>query len=120
MGPFAGIYGRCMVGIAAREQLDIPAAMDTFREAYQTATASIGPHSHAARLAGTLLGELLCDTGEIDARIDEILAANADKVQQYRDGKQQLFGFFVGQVMKAMGGKANPQVVNEQLRAKLG
>jgi aspartyl-tRNA(Asn)/glutamyl-tRNA(Gln) amidotransferase subunit B len=60
------------------------------------------------------------DTGEIDARIDEILAANADKVQQYKDGKQQLFGFFVGQVMKAMGGKANPQVVNEQLRARLG
>jgi aspartyl-tRNA(Asn)/glutamyl-tRNA(Gln) amidotransferase subunit B len=59
------------------------------------------------------------DTGEIDARIDEILAANADKVSQYRDGKQQLFGFFVGQVMKAMGGKANPKVVNEQLRAKL-
>jgi aspartyl-tRNA(Asn)/glutamyl-tRNA(Gln) amidotransferase subunit B len=60
------------------------------------------------------------DTGEIDARIDEILAANADKVEQYKAGKQQLFGFFVGQTMKAMAGKANPQVVNERLRAKLG
>ena len=59
------------------------------------------------------------DTGEIDARIDEIIAANADKVPEYKSGKQQLFGFFVGQVMKAMGGKANPKVVNEQLRAKL-
>jgi serine/threonine-protein kinase PknK len=81
MGPFAGIYGRCMVGIAAREQLDIPAAMATFREAYQTATASIGPHSHAARLAGALLGELLCDTGEIDeaARLlDESYALGSD------------------------------------------
>ena len=60
------------------------------------------------------------DTGEIDARIDEILAANADKVAEYGGGKQQLFGFFVGQVMKAMAGKANPGIVNERLRAKLG
>jgi len=60
------------------------------------------------------------DTGAIDAEIDKILAANADKVEQYRAGKQQLFGFFVGQTMKAMAGKANPQVVNERLRAKLG
>jgi aspartyl-tRNA(Asn)/glutamyl-tRNA(Gln) amidotransferase subunit B len=60
------------------------------------------------------------DTGAIDAEIDKILAANADKVEQYRGGKQALFGFFVGQTMKAMAGKANPQVVNERLRAKLG
>ena len=60
------------------------------------------------------------DTGEIDAKIDEILAANADKVAEYKSGKQQLFGFFVGQVMKAMAGKANPQLVNTQLKAKLG
>ncbi|HEY4070639.1 MAG TPA: Asp-tRNA(Asn)/Glu-tRNA(Gln) amidotransferase subunit GatB [Sphingomicrobium sp.] len=59
------------------------------------------------------------DTGAIDEVIDKVLADNADKVQQYKDGKEQLFGFFVGQTMKAMGGKANPQVVNERLRAKL-
>jgi aspartyl-tRNA(Asn)/glutamyl-tRNA(Gln) amidotransferase subunit B len=59
------------------------------------------------------------DTGAIDAEIDKILAANADKVAEYKAGKQQLFGFFVGQTMKAMAGKANPQVVNERLRAKL-
>jgi len=59
------------------------------------------------------------DTGEIDAEIDKILAANADKVAQYKAGKEALFGFFVGQTMKAMAGKANPQVVNERLRAKL-
>jgi aspartyl-tRNA(Asn)/glutamyl-tRNA(Gln) amidotransferase subunit B len=59
------------------------------------------------------------DTGAIDAEIDKILAANADKVTEYKSGKQQLFGFFVGQTMKAMQGKANPQVVNERLRAKL-
>ena len=49
------------------------------------------------------------DTGAIDEAIDKILAANADKVEQYKAGKEALFGFFVGQVMKAMAGKANPQ-----------
>jgi aspartyl-tRNA(Asn)/glutamyl-tRNA(Gln) amidotransferase subunit B len=60
------------------------------------------------------------DTGAIDAEIDKVLAANADKVEQYKAGKEALFGFFVGQTMKAMQGKANPQLVNERLRAKLG
>ncbi len=59
------------------------------------------------------------DSGAIDAEIDRILAANADKVDQYKAGKEALFGFFVGQTMKAMAGKANPGVVNERLRAKL-
>jgi aspartyl-tRNA(Asn)/glutamyl-tRNA(Gln) amidotransferase subunit B len=59
------------------------------------------------------------DTGAIDAEIDKVLAANADKVAQYKSGKEQLFGFFVGQTMKAMAGKANPKLVNERLRAKL-
>ena len=45
---------------------------------------------------------------------------NADKVAEYRSGKDKLFGFFVGQVMKATGGKANPAMVNELLKKKLG
>ncbi|WP_239026530.1 Asp-tRNA(Asn)/Glu-tRNA(Gln) amidotransferase subunit GatB [Novosphingobium decolorationis] len=60
------------------------------------------------------------DTGAIEAEVDKILAANADKVEQYKGGKVALFGFFVGQTMKAMKGKGNPQVVNEILKAKLG
>ncbi len=60
------------------------------------------------------------DTGAIDAEIDKVLAANPDKVEEYRGGKDKLFGFFVGQTMKAMQGKANPQVINELLKAKLG
>jgi aspartyl-tRNA(Asn)/glutamyl-tRNA(Gln) amidotransferase subunit B len=60
------------------------------------------------------------DTGAIDKVIAEILAANADKVAEYRSGKDKLFGFFVGQTMKAMAGKANPQVVNELLKKALG
>jgi aspartyl-tRNA(Asn)/glutamyl-tRNA(Gln) amidotransferase subunit B len=59
------------------------------------------------------------DTGEIDRVIDEVLAANTTEVEQYRAGKEALFGFFVGQVMKASKGKANPKVVNERLRGKL-
>ncbi len=60
------------------------------------------------------------DTGAIEAKIDEVMTANADKVEEYRGGKDKLFGFFVGQTMKAMQGKANPQVVNELLKKKLG
>jgi len=59
------------------------------------------------------------DTGAIDAAIDDIMGKNADKVAEYRGGKDKLLGFFVGQVMKATGGKANPALLNERLKAKL-
>ena len=59
------------------------------------------------------------DTGAIEKVIGEVLAANPDKVAEYRGGKDKLFGFFVGQTMKAMQGKANPQVVNELLKKAL-
>ncbi|MAL00451.1 MAG: Asp-tRNA(Asn)/Glu-tRNA(Gln) amidotransferase GatCAB subunit B, partial [Citromicrobium sp.] len=60
------------------------------------------------------------DTGAIEEAIDAIIAANEDKVAEYRGGKDKLFGFFVGQTMKAMQGKANPAVVNQILKDKLG
>ncbi len=60
------------------------------------------------------------DTGAIEASIAEVLAANPDKVAEYRSGKDKLFGFFVGQVMKATAGKANPALVNEILKKQLG
>ena len=60
------------------------------------------------------------DTGAIDTAIEAVMAANAGKVAEYRGGKDKLFGFFVGQVMKATAGKANPALVNEILKAKLG
>jgi aspartyl-tRNA(Asn)/glutamyl-tRNA(Gln) amidotransferase subunit B len=60
------------------------------------------------------------DTGAIEAVIAEVLANNPGQLDQYRGGKEALFGFFVGQTMKAMAGKANPQVVNELLRKALG
>ena len=60
------------------------------------------------------------DTGAIESAIAGILDANGDKVEQYKGGKEALFGFFVGQTMKAMAGKANPAVVNELLKKALG
>ena len=60
------------------------------------------------------------DSGAIEAAVDKVLADNADKVAEYKGGKEALFGFFVGQTMKAMQGKANPQVVNQLLKEKLG
>jgi aspartyl-tRNA(Asn)/glutamyl-tRNA(Gln) amidotransferase subunit B len=60
------------------------------------------------------------DTGAIEAAVDQVLAANADKAGQIKAGKAQLVGWFVGQVMKSTGGKANPGLVNEILKKKLG
>lgn len=59
------------------------------------------------------------DTAAIEASIDQIMAANMGQVEEYRAGKEKVFGFFVGQVMKAMKGKANPAVVNDLLKHKL-
>jgi aspartyl-tRNA(Asn)/glutamyl-tRNA(Gln) amidotransferase subunit B len=60
------------------------------------------------------------DTGAIEAVIADVLAKNPGQLEQYRSGKVALFGFFVGQTMKAMGGKANPAVVNDLLKKALG
>ena len=59
------------------------------------------------------------DTGEIEGIIDAIMTANAGQVEEFRSGKDKVFGFFVGQVMRASKGKANPAVVNELLLKKL-
>jgi len=61
----------------------------------------------------------ITDTAAIESAVDAVIAANPNQVAQYRDGKTGLLGFFVGNVMKATGGKANPALVNEMLRKKL-
>ena len=60
------------------------------------------------------------DTGAIEKIVDEVLKENPDKIAEYKSGKDKLFGFFVGQVLKKSGGKANPGMVNDLLKAKLG
>jgi aspartyl-tRNA(Asn)/glutamyl-tRNA(Gln) amidotransferase subunit B len=73
--------------------------------------------------AATIVDERgLCqvtDASAIDAAVDRILAANPDKVAEYKSGKDKLFGFFVGQTMKAMAGKGNPALINEILKQRL-
>jgi aspartyl-tRNA(Asn)/glutamyl-tRNA(Gln) amidotransferase subunit B len=63
---------------------------------------------------------VISDADELDPVIDEVIAANPSEAEAYRGGKQGLLGFFVGQVMKATGGKADPRVVSERVRQKLG
>ena len=77
----------------------------------------------SGKSAATIVAEKglvqVSDTGEIDRVIDEVMAASPNQLEQYRSGKETLFGFFVGQIMKASKGKANPKIVNERLREKL-
>ena len=61
----------------------------------------------------------LTDTAAIEKIIDEVIAANPKQLEQYRAGKKTVIGFFVGQVMKASKGQANPAMVNELLAKKL-
>jgi aspartyl-tRNA(Asn)/glutamyl-tRNA(Gln) amidotransferase subunit B len=60
------------------------------------------------------------DTGELEAIVDQVIASGAGQVEQFRSGNEKILGWFVGQVMKLSQGKANPQMVNEILRKKLG
>jgi aspartyl-tRNA(Asn)/glutamyl-tRNA(Gln) amidotransferase subunit B len=77
----------------------------------------------SGKSAAATVGELglaqVSDESAIAAACDKIIASEPSKVAEYRGGRDKLFGFFVGQVMKAMGGKGNPKVVNEMLRKKL-
>jgi aspartyl-tRNA(Asn)/glutamyl-tRNA(Gln) amidotransferase subunit B len=61
----------------------------------------------------------ISDSGALEAAIDDILAKSPSQLADYRAGKEKLFGYFVGQAMKATGGRANPQQLNELLKKKL-
>jgi aspartyl-tRNA(Asn)/glutamyl-tRNA(Gln) amidotransferase subunit B len=87
-------------------------AKDVFAEMFETGK----PAAEIVEKKGL---RQVTDTGAIEAKIAEIMAANADKVAEYRAGKEKLFGFFVGQVMRAMGGKANPAMLNDLLKKTL-
>ena len=69
---------------------------------------------------GRLGMQQVSDAGEIEEVVDRVMAANPGQVEQYRAGKTGLMGFFVGQVMRETGGQANPAVVNEVVKRKLG
>jgi aspartyl-tRNA(Asn)/glutamyl-tRNA(Gln) amidotransferase subunit B len=87
------------------------------RAAFDEALAKAGDPGFTA--APYLEQTLVADAGELDPIIDRIIEANPGQAEQFRSGKEGLLGFFVGQVMKETGGKADPRVVNERVRAKL-
>jgi aspartyl-tRNA(Asn)/glutamyl-tRNA(Gln) amidotransferase subunit B len=87
------------------------------RQAFTEALAASGePGFEAERYLGD--GQI-ADTADLEPLVEQVLAANPGQVEQYRGGKEGLLGFFVGQVMKETGGRANPKLVNELLREKL-
>jgi aspartyl-tRNA(Asn)/glutamyl-tRNA(Gln) amidotransferase subunit B len=87
------------------------------RAAFDAALAQVGERGFSA---DPHLGEkTISDASALDPVIERVLAANPGQAEQYRSGKQGLLGFFVGQVMKEMGGKADPRAVNERVREKL-
>ncbi len=88
--------------------------------AAKTAFAAMCKSGKGAQATVSELGLLqVSDEAAIAAACDKVIAAEPGKAAEYRGGRDKLFGFFVGQVMKAMGGKANPKVINEVLRRKL-
>ena len=102
-----------LVGLIQDNTISGRIAKDVFAEMFETGKAP-------AKIVDEKGLKQVTDTGAIDQAIDDILAKNADKVAEYKSGKDKLFGFFVGQVMKATAGKANPAMLNERLKAKLG
>jgi len=87
-------------------------AKEVFADMYATG-------NDAAKIVESKGLKQITDTGAIEAIIDKIIAANPDNVAGYKAGKDKLFGFFVGQVMKETGGKANPAIINDLLKKKL-
>ena len=87
------------------------------RATFDEALAKVGEPGFGA--APYLEQKVVADASELDPVIDRVIAANAAQAEQFRSGKQGLLGFFVGQVMKETGGKADPRVVNERVREKL-
>jgi aspartyl-tRNA(Asn)/glutamyl-tRNA(Gln) amidotransferase subunit B len=88
------------------------------RAAFDEALAKVGDAGFTA--APYLEQKVVADASELDPIIEKIIKANPGQAEQLRSGKEGLLGFFVGQVMKETGGKADPRVVNERVRAQLG
>ena len=102
-----------LVGLITDGTISGKIAKDVFAEMFETGR-------NAAEIIEEKGLKQVSDTSAIEAMIDEVLAANPDKVEEYKGGKDKLFGFFVGQTMKLSKGQANPGVVNQILKSKLG
>ena len=111
--PFEPQHLASLVDLIINDTISGKIATDVFSKMWETGKAP-------AQLVDELGLRQVSDTSVIEKTVDDVLAANAIQVEQYRAGKQQVFGFLVGQVMKALQGKANPGVANEILKKKLG
>ena len=111
--PFEPQHLASLVDLIINDTISGKIAKDVFSKMWETGKAP-------AQLVDELGLRQVSDTSVIEKTVDDVLAANAIQVEQYRAGKQQVFGFLVGQVMKALQGKANPGVANEILKKKLG
>ncbi len=101
-----------LVGMISDGTISGRIAKDVFAEMFATG-------KDAALIVDEKGLKQVSDSGTIEALIDTVIAANMDKVEEYRGGKDKLFGFFVGQVMKQSGGQANPSMVNQILKSKI-
>jgi aspartyl-tRNA(Asn)/glutamyl-tRNA(Gln) amidotransferase subunit B len=101
-----------LIGLIADNTISGKIAKDVFADMIETG-------NDAASIVESKGLRQVTDTGAIESLIDQIILDNADKVAEYRSGKDKLFGFFVGQAMKQSGGKANPAMLNEILLKKL-
>jgi len=101
-----------LVGLISDGTISGRIAKDVFADMFETG-------KDAASIVDEKGLKQVSDSGAIEALIDAVIAANMDKVEEYRGGKDKLFGFFVGQVMKQSGGQANPGMVNQILKSKL-
>ena len=101
-----------LVGLISDGTISGRIAKDVFADMFETG-------KDAASIVDEKGLKQVSDSGAIEAMIDTVIADNMDKVEEYRGGKDKLFGFFVGQVMKKSGGQANPGMVNQILRSKL-
>jgi aspartyl-tRNA(Asn)/glutamyl-tRNA(Gln) amidotransferase subunit B len=101
-----------MISMVERGELSSKMGKTVFEQMYATGRAP-------AQIVKEQGLEQVSDTGELEGIVAQVLAANPEQVAQYRSGRDKVFGFFVGQVMKATRGQANPGVVNDLLKSKL-
>jgi aspartyl-tRNA(Asn)/glutamyl-tRNA(Gln) amidotransferase subunit B len=101
-----------LLGLMADDTISGRIAKDVFEDMFETGKS-------AKEIVKDKGLEQITDTGEIEAAVDKVIADNPDQVADFKGGNEKAIGWFVGQVMKATGGKANPKLVNELLREKL-
>ena len=110
------VVGPSQLAVLASRIKDGTVSGRTAKEVFEAMCAGEGDADQIIERKGL---RQVSDAGALEKAIDEVMAGNPEQLAAYRGGKDKLFGFFVGQVMKATGGKANPALVNELLKKKL-